>query len=68
MIKQMAKENRLIQMEMFMKEIGEMIKPMEMEFIHILTGLSILAIGSMTNNLAMELKFGQMLPGTRVNI
>ena len=54
-----------MQMEMYMKEIGQTIKLMVEDFMNILMVQNILVIGSKIDNMVTELKLGQTTLGTK---
>ena len=60
MIKQMEREGLFMLMEIYMKEIGLMIKRREEGFMSTWMEPSILETGKKIDNTAMELRLGQM--------
>lgn len=60
MIKQMEREGLFMPMEIYMKEIGVMIKRREEGFMSIWMEPSILETGKRIDNTAMELRLGLM--------
>ena len=56
------------QMEMFMKVIGRMIRPMDLASLKILMVVLIRGCGLRINNRGRELKFGQMDQNTKAII
>ena len=56
-----------ILMEIFMKDNGRMIRPMDLEFILTWKGPNTLDNGSKINKMDMEKRFGQMVQSIRVS-
>ena len=68
MERQTARASYIMLTATFMKVIGWTIKLMETELIHMLTELSMLASGEMTNSMGKDSKLGQTEQFMRVNI